>query len=1020
MKRSASLCAVFVFLLLFANLATAQETRGSIEGVIKDSSGGVLPGVTVEAKSSQGSVSVAASDPSGKYRFPSLIPGRYAVTAAMQGFKKASVENVDLLLGQILQVNFDLSIGGLTEDVQVSAESPIIDVKQNAAGATIKREIIDLIPKGRNFTDTIKSAPGANPETRGGGIMIDGAGGSENRFVVDGLDTTALRNGVSATAVVTEFVDQVQVKSSGYNAEFRATTGGVISAITRSGTNRYSGELGAHYSDSDWRGDIRESSRLNPLNQTQAQYITTPRDPSSTVEPTMTLGGPILRDRVWFFAGYVPQFTDSERTVTFTQNRAAGPQRFTQRSEDHNITYNASAQLSSKFRTKFSGSNQPRTGAIGFPAIEPDTIDGVRVADSAFRTSTANPLSFPGSIYSAPFTTSYRSINDWVVSPKLYVNVTGGYLKYGAHDETLAAFNTNTRRSFSASNTCTGVAGSSSCPFPDIPSTLQQPNGYTDSITNSRNVRDNFSRIGASADATYYANFKGQHTLKGGFQYERLGNEVLTGAQAPNIALSWNASRTTFDVPARIVRGPYGFYTVSQSYTEGKIHSNNYGLFVQDAWSVNDKLTLNLGLRADQEDIPSYRPENPGIHFDFLDKVAPRVGFAYDVKGDGKWKTYGSWGMFYDISKLEMPRGSFGADRSISYYWTLDTYDWPSLNCTGLPNSGCRGTFIEQVDFRHVSNGVGSDQLVEPNLKPIRAQELTFGAEHQLGRTMSASMRYAHKWMDRTIEDVGIAVPGVGEVFYISNPGEGISENLLRDRGGCPTCPNQPKPKRVYDGLELRLMKRLSNNWFANVSYTFSRLYGNYSGLSSSDENGRNSPSVNRFFDGQYMSFDQTGKPLYGDLGTDRPHQVELQGGYQFKWGTQVGAYYLLGAGLPQQQQVTIQAVPVFNLGRNSMGRTPTLSQLDLNLLQDIRLFGRTRVTLEANIENVFDQKTVTALTNTPYRDALPISPTQFFAGVDADAVAAATPTVRPNPLFGKASTFQGTREIRVAAKIRF
>ena len=1026
MKRSASLCGMLALILtLFAGAATAQETRGSIEGVVKDSSGAVLPGATVEARDAQsGTVASAVSDTAGKYRFPSLTPGRYVVAANMSGFKKAQVENVDLLLGQVLQVNFSLEVGAITEDVQVTAESPIIDVKQNAAGAIVKREIIDLIPKARDFTDLSKSAPGTNNEGRGGGIMVDGASGSENRFVVDGLDTTSLRTGTSSTQVVSDFVEQVQVKSSGYNAEFRATTGGVISAITRSGSNRFSGEIGTYFSDDDWRGDIRKSIRLNPTNQTlPAQYTTTARDPRTVIEPVFTLGGPIVRDKMWFFAGYVPQFSDRSRTVTFTQNRAAGPQTFEAKTEDHNITYNVSAQVTQSFRMKFSGAHQPQTGGLGLPALEPDTIDGVPVPAADFRTSTANPANFPSVLYNKAFNNSFRSINDWVVSPNLFVNVTGGYLKYGNHDETLTSFNTNTRRTFSGSNTCSPTAqpNTPACPFPElIPTNLQQPNGYADGIVNSRAVRDDYSRFGISSDLTYFANWRGTHSLKGGFQYERLANDVLTGQQAPNIALNWNASRTTIDVPPRIVRGAYGYYEVRRSYTEGQIHSNNYGIFLQDMWTVNNKLTLNLGLRADQEDVPSYRPENPGIHFGFGEKIAPRLGFAYDMKGDGRWKSYGSWGMFYDISKLEMPRGSFGADRWISYYWTLDTSNWPSIDCDGQQGN-CPGTFIEQVDFRHVSNGVGSEQLVDSDLQPIRAQEFTLGMEHQLAQTMSLSVRYAHKWLDRTIEDVGINVPGVGEVFYISNPGEGLTENLLRDKAGCTTCPNQPKPKRTYDGIELRLMKRLSNNWYANVSYTFSRLYGNYSGLASSDENGRTSPSVNRFFDGQYMSFDQTGQPVFGDLGTDRPHQFELQAAYQFKWGTQVGSYYLLGSGLPQQHQATMFGVPVLFKGRASMGRTPTLSQLDLNILQDVKLYGRTRATFELNILNVFDQDIVTTLSNTPYRDTIPVaSPAAFFAGFDADAIAAATPSVRKDPRFGQASGFQGERTIRVAAKIRF
>src|SRR4029078_9330306 len=107
----------------------------------------------------------------------------------------------------------------------------------------------------------------------------------------------------------------------------------------------------------------------------------------------------------------------------------------------------------------------------------------------------------------------------------------------------------------------------------------------------------------------------------------------------------------------------------------------NLCLFSQDAWPPNNRLTLNLGMRVEREDVPSYRAENPGIHFGFGDKLAPRAGFAWDVKGDGRWKGYGSWGMFYDITKLEMPRGSFGADHWIRYYYQLDTFDWPSISC---------------------------------------------------------------------------------------------------------------------------------------------------------------------------------------------------------------------------------------------------------------------------------------------------------------------------------------------------
>ena len=252
MKRSASLFGILALLVLVAPIASAQETRGSIEGVVKDSSGAVLPGATVEARAATGGIVSAVSDTLGTYRFPSLTPGRYTVVANLTGFQPSKVEDVRLDLGQILKVNFALQIGGVSEAVQVTAESPLIDVKQNAASVSIQKDVIDLIPKGRDFTSAVTTAPGTNQESRGGGLNIDGSSGSENRFIVDGQDTTNVRNGTSGSGILLDFVQEVQVKSSGYNAEFRAATGGVISAISRSGTNAFHGEIGSYFTDNVW------------------------------------------------------------------------------------------------------------------------------------------------------------------------------------------------------------------------------------------------------------------------------------------------------------------------------------------------------------------------------------------------------------------------------------------------------------------------------------------------------------------------------------------------------------------------------------------------------------------------------------------------------------------------------------------------------------------------------------------------------------------------------------------------
>src|SRR6185436_9640000 len=152
---------------------------------------------------------------------------------------------------------------------------------------------------------------------------------------------------------------------------------------------------------------------------------------------------------------------------------------------------------------------------------------------------------------------------------------------------------------------------------------------------------DDFQRHAVNADMSYFASKAGQHASKAGFQYERIGNQRLSGAQFPTITLQWGAARAALD--GQRYQGRYGHYTVTRTYQSGDIHTNGLGIFLQDAWTVAKNLTLNLGVRTDREEIPSYTPGNRGIKFGFGDKISPRIGFAWDIFGNAKWKGYGSW-----------------------------------------------------------------------------------------------------------------------------------------------------------------------------------------------------------------------------------------------------------------------------------------------------------------------------------------------------------------------------------------
>ena len=183
--------AVLLGLWLVAAPAAAQEQRASIEGTVKDNTGAVLPGVTVDAKNlSQGGVASAVSDAGGFFRFPSLAPGAYEVTAKLSGFTPKTFSRVELTLGQTKVLDVALGVSGLSETVQVTSEQPLIDVKSSQRAYSITADQFVKLPKGRDFSSVVTQAPGANFEAKSNGITIDGATAGENRFIIDGVETT--------------------------------------------------------------------------------------------------------------------------------------------------------------------------------------------------------------------------------------------------------------------------------------------------------------------------------------------------------------------------------------------------------------------------------------------------------------------------------------------------------------------------------------------------------------------------------------------------------------------------------------------------------------------------------------------------------------------------------------------------------------------------------------------------------------------------------------------------------------
>lgn len=1017
--------ATLMAILLLAWPVVAQEQRGSIEGTIKDNSGALLPGVTVEAKSATGAVLSTTTGSSGDYRFPSVAPGTYEITATLASFSPTKISNVTISLGQTKSVEITMAVAGVAENVQVTAEPPLVDIKGSGRSTAIRAEQIELQPKGRDWLTVVTQAPGTNNEPKSGGVMIDGATAGENRYVIDGAETTDLVHGTSGKNLLVDFLEEVQIKSSGYTAEYGGSTGGVINAITKSGSNRFSGSASLNWESSSMAGNV-PTLRTKLNDSTQAEYIDYPKDDKNRVEPGFVFGGPIMKDRQWFFVGYQPAITNIDRTVdaSSSANASASSLSSTQKQRVQYLSANHTAQIGSKLRTRVAYNNSWSKTQGLLPSLNgTDPLEGSDV--NYLKTSKFPNWALSGSA-------------DYLVSPSFMLSARGSYFLNDQHDTNVP----DVPRVLWTTTSSVNFVGTNGVP---VPANLQRGTNFTSVLSNTATERDKLARQQYQVDATWFGRFAGQHSLKGGLQIDRRTNDVLSSEIDHRVTVRWGSTLSG-------VRGPFGYYSVRSAVdtrsdpgryggaaeadvlrkngftTSGLVSSNLLGLFIQDAWQVNDRLTLNLGLRTENEEVPIYG-EVPGItanpiEFSFGQKLAPRLGASYDLFGDGRNKIYGSWGIYYDIFKLGLPRGSYGGDKWTEYYYTLDTPDWRTLNAAGGCPPACSGTLLRITDFRlptystTIDDCSGAAGCTDPDLDPMRSQEASVGFERQLGRVMAVGVRYVHKQIDKGIEDIGTVFDG-NEVYVIGNPGFGTGSVAHVSANGETTA--LPKAQRDYDSVEFTFDKRLADNWQFRASYMWSRLYGNYPGLSQTDENGRTDPNVGRLYDYPVIMFQGNGTPALGPLPTDRPHQFKGFFGYAFPFGTSLGVSQFLMSGIPVTGEIGIfpgNNFPMQWHNRGSDGRTDVFSQTDLSVTHVVR-FSTRSLQFQFNVLNLFNQEAVINKFSTYQAVNGPaIDEDAFYRGqVNIDALIA---NIVKDPRFLQANGFQLPLQARFAVKFMF
>ncbi|HEY6267040.1 MAG TPA: TonB-dependent receptor, partial [Candidatus Acidoferrum sp.] len=675
---------------VFSLAAKAQETTGGLQGLVKDPSGAVVPNakVVVTASSLVGSKETT-TDGSGYYRFSNLPPGTYTLTVTAKGFKTAKRDGLNLEVGHLPSVDIALEVGAAETIVEVSAAAPVIDVTSTQNITNVTNDVIANIPHGLSFQSVIQFAPMARNEPLAGattngmasggtggslpgssgngqsvGFSIGGAADSESSYLVEGQDTENNSGGYSKANVPFEFIQEVEVKTSGIEAEHGGALGGVINVIMKKGSNAYHGELFAQYETSGadanptnafLRYDPTDSGNRAAGLDPGAQLYQAQKDHFRILRPGFSVGGPIVKDRLFFFLGLAPQINSLSKSVNFGANdNNAGSQYFTQDKQTYYGNARIDASLTQKIRMYASWLYQyARETGNSMPISDP-----VKSQAGYLNTSTLAPLSAfsHGLGWAAPNST-YNIGADISLTPKIVSTTRFGYFFENYHDFGWPTTAPNLVWGTNGVGACQNLAPPATEPtncsdptMPNytpqfaLPTSLQQPGGNTTTpYLSSFTLFNSNKHFQFNQDVAFFkGGWWGTHNIKVGYALNHMTNVIDQNGNVPEVFLnvgtgvSHGAATTTGGTNCGplvtawgVCAGQYGYAIVQDFSTilTKPATDNNHAFFAQDSWNVGHGLTLNLGIRIEKEYLPAPAGYTiKSINFNWSDKIEPRLG----------------------------------------------------------------------------------------------------------------------------------------------------------------------------------------------------------------------------------------------------------------------------------------------------------------------------------------------------------------------------------------------------------